>query len=556
MECVQTETAVGAETLYAVIGAIADGPDLERVLRAVVDLLVHATACHACFIYLREGDRLRIRAASPIFAHVVGRVSLEMGEGLTGWVARHRTPAFIKEDALRDPRMKYVPELDEERFQSMVAVPLVGRHGDAIGVVVLHTEAPREFGQDVVDLLTHVASLVAGAIDNARLYEATQRRVVALSALSTLSQELASLTSHDALYAVGCDGIRTLLGADSCRLLMFDAHGAPVEAARSPAGGGGEPEALLHAPARGRLTSQLLGAERPIGAVHVSREEPFADDDAHLLQTATNQLALALRTAKRIERLASENVTRDVLDALERGRPAVAANRAASAGWDPSHPYVAVVATPFASGMRAWTERVADEVHQRLRGLSNRALIEESTDRVLALLPLSGMAPLAQFRDELATLGRQLAVCFGLSRTHAALVDDAAVAEASDAVRVCRSLTPEGGVRTYDELGPYRFLVPLIGAEVPDKVHARALDVLAEYDRRRHAALVDTLDAYLDARGASRATAQTLVIHPNTLRQRLERIEQLTGLRLADEDFLSLQLSLKVHRLGTVASSA
>ena len=56
------------ETFYAVIGAIAEGPDLERVLPAIVDLLVNATACHACFIYLREGDQLRIRAASPVFA--------------------------------------------------------------------------------------------------------------------------------------------------------------------------------------------------------------------------------------------------------------------------------------------------------------------------------------------------------------------------------------------------------------------------------------------------------------------------------------------------------
>jgi signal transduction protein with GAF and PtsI domain len=139
-----------------VIGAIADGPDLERVLHAVIDLLVEATACHASFIYLREDDRLRIRAASPVFAHVVGRVSLHISEGLIGWVARTRTPAFIREAALDDPRVTYVPELEEERFQSMVAVPLVGRHGDDIGVVVLHTEAPREFGKDIVDFLVHV----------------------------------------------------------------------------------------------------------------------------------------------------------------------------------------------------------------------------------------------------------------------------------------------------------------------------------------------------------------------------------------------------------------
>src|SRR3712207_8085686 len=48
-----------------------------------------------------------------------------------------------------DPRMKYVPEIHEERFQSMVAVPIPARDGAGLGVVVLHTEAPREFGEGV-----------------------------------------------------------------------------------------------------------------------------------------------------------------------------------------------------------------------------------------------------------------------------------------------------------------------------------------------------------------------------------------------------------------------
>ena len=72
---------------------------------------------------------------------------------------------------MADPRMKFVPELEEERFQSMVAVPIMAKSGDVIGVVVLHTEAPREFDDDVLNFLVHTASLVAGAIENAQLYE-------------------------------------------------------------------------------------------------------------------------------------------------------------------------------------------------------------------------------------------------------------------------------------------------------------------------------------------------------------------------------------------------
>src|SRR3954468_10551981 len=206
-----TSPTLGPETLYAIIGAVAQGPDLDRVLPPVVDLLVKATSCHACFVYLLEDDVLRIRAASPVYAHVIGAVEFGIDEGLTGWVARHRTPAFIREKAMDDPRMRFVPELEEERFQSMVAVPLLDRDDTVIGVVVLHTEAPREFGQDVLDFLVHVASLVAGAIDNARLYEQTTRQLAALTSLTELSGELASLTGREDLYTASCDGVTRLL---------------------------------------------------------------------------------------------------------------------------------------------------------------------------------------------------------------------------------------------------------------------------------------------------------------------------------------------------------
>ena len=70
-----------------------------------------------------------------------------------------------------DPRTNYIPELEEDRFQSMAAVPVPSRAGDVIGVIVLHTAAPREFDEGTLKVLAHAAPLVAGAIENAKLYE-------------------------------------------------------------------------------------------------------------------------------------------------------------------------------------------------------------------------------------------------------------------------------------------------------------------------------------------------------------------------------------------------
>ena len=104
----------------------------------------------------------------------------------------------------------------------MVAVPVLARDGDVIGVVVLHTEAPREFDDGVLNFLVHTASLAAGAIDNAKLYEGTRRRVEALTTLTQLSQALAAVTLREDLYDAVTRGARQLLGADSCQIWRID----------------------------------------------------------------------------------------------------------------------------------------------------------------------------------------------------------------------------------------------------------------------------------------------------------------------------------------------
>jgi len=119
---------VGERLLHQVISAVGSSLNLEEVLAGVVDLLSEGSAVHACFVYLLERDqtRLVLRAASEPYTLLVGRIELVRGEGLAWWARDHREPAFIRENALDDPRVKYVPELEEERFQSLVAIPVFG----------------------------------------------------------------------------------------------------------------------------------------------------------------------------------------------------------------------------------------------------------------------------------------------------------------------------------------------------------------------------------------------------------------------------------------------
>jgi signal transduction protein with GAF and PtsI domain len=156
--------------LQEIVSTVASSIELAEVLPAVVRLMSDASGVHGCFVYLVEDEQLVMRAASPPYEAQIGKVVFGRGESLAWWAIEHGEPAFIRDNALADPRVKYVPELEEERYQSLLAVPIVGRDGEAIGAITAHTAAPREFADDEVDFIVTSASLVAGAIENARLY--------------------------------------------------------------------------------------------------------------------------------------------------------------------------------------------------------------------------------------------------------------------------------------------------------------------------------------------------------------------------------------------------
>jgi DNA-binding PucR family transcriptional regulator len=133
---------------------------------------------------------------------------------------------------------------------------------------------------------------------------------------------------------------------------------------------------------------------------------------------------------------------------------------------------------------------------------------------------------------------------------------DRRLREAVDAARIARALLPGGGALAYGALGAYKYLVRLPLDDAPEDRHAEAVRLLLDYDRGRRTQLTRTLEQYLRDRRSIATTARALYIHPNTLRQRLERIEQLSGLDLPQEDLLSLELALKLVRLRAAAAGS
>src|SRR5579875_2721063 len=210
--------------LNEVISTIGSTLRLDEVLRHLVDIVVRATSCQIAFIYIydKEKERLVLAGASEKHQHLVGKISMALGEGIAGWVALHRTPVFLKEGAMDDPRFCYFPELEEEKFQSIMTVPILAKDRHLVGVITLQATAPHDFTEQHQRFITNTAALVASAIENARLYENTQRKLGILTSLSVLSQTISSgLYLDDMLRSLATLTVQ-IMEVDQCVIMLLE----------------------------------------------------------------------------------------------------------------------------------------------------------------------------------------------------------------------------------------------------------------------------------------------------------------------------------------------
>jgi putative nucleotidyltransferase with HDIG domain len=202
-------------------------------LQATLDLITRRTAdvmaMDSCSIYLldaaqhdgeHDGGRLVLQATTGLASEAVGRAWLQLGEGLTGWAAQTGRPVAVA-DAARDPRFKFLPETEETRFQSLLAVPLVNQ-GRVIGAMNVQTRTHHEFSSDEVELLSLIADLAAGALEKAMLYEGMQRQIDELSALAEVSETITSPRYLDEMLEIVVEMAARVMKARLCSLMLLD----------------------------------------------------------------------------------------------------------------------------------------------------------------------------------------------------------------------------------------------------------------------------------------------------------------------------------------------
>ena len=98
-----------------------------------------------------------------------------MGEGITGWVASQKKPVAISSNAWADPRFKAFSHLPEDRYEAFLSVPVMLKE-KVIGVINVQHRKPKVHSKHEVELLTTIARLMAGAIENAWLLQESARK--------------------------------------------------------------------------------------------------------------------------------------------------------------------------------------------------------------------------------------------------------------------------------------------------------------------------------------------------------------------------------------------
>jgi signal transduction histidine kinase len=162
-------------------------------------------------IGLVDGDDLLIRTDCNC-----ERTRLKIGsEGVMGWVAAHGEPLLVTDTAPGQAQITpdAVTPIAGDHTRSELALPIQLK-GETIGVLNVESERLNAFGEEDVAILQSLASQLAVALDNARLYEQA-RRLAALEERQKLARELHDSVSQ-ALYgiALGTRTARTLLGRD------------------------------------------------------------------------------------------------------------------------------------------------------------------------------------------------------------------------------------------------------------------------------------------------------------------------------------------------------
>ena len=366
--------------------------------------------------------------------------------------------------------------------------------------------------------------------------------------------------------------VRAAARALEASLVLSDRTGAVLAvAARSSAD-----ERALMTDAAGVTAHELRVGDEVVGRLRLRGRS--GDPDPSLLRVVTTLIASEvsrLQAPERATAAAQDAFVRAVLDRALRSRAEIV-GRAADIGLDLESGSVVVVvrAHNYAAtedDSRARVLAAAERAARAAAPGSIAAVAAVPADRAGQIVVMGPAADDAAARRVAEAVARELQAAlhgFGFAVGHSRVAQDptdlyragneallaANVAEPSVAGEPRAEPTP---VLAFEATGAYRLLLPAMSEDPGElqRFYAETVEPLVAYDDQYETDLVQTLATFLDCDGNVASTAQRLFTHRHTIRYRLERVRDLSGLDVGSTDGREkLGLGLKAMRVLGIAA--
>ncbi|MBF0619812.1 MAG: GAF domain-containing protein [Candidatus Omnitrophica bacterium] len=339
---IQVNLAVEAElqVLRKIVDITTSEAGLDGVLAEVIKTVTEHVKADSVFIYLFDEahQNLILRASKTSHKKELGCVSLKVGEGLTGWVAKNVQPLVIKEGAYNDPRFKAFDVLPEDRYEAFLALPITYK-GKAIGVINLQYKKPYDPIPSAVDLLGMIARQVGGVIEHARLYSDIKTKAVQFDSLIKVSKTITSEKYLDEILNLIVLVTAEMLNSKICSIMLLDPKGAEL-AIKATQSLSDDYKKKANLRVDSSLTGEVIKTKKPlvvddvrrekryfyreiavkeglssmlavpmvvkdkaIGVINVYTKEPhaFTDEEIDILQMIANQAAVSVENTKLME---------------------------------------------------------------------------------------------------------------------------------------------------------------------------------------------------------------------------------------------------------------
>ena len=178
----EAESTVGTATwagprklLRRLRDAMAGTGNAQERLDCIAKLIAADLVAEVCSIYVRRaGDVLELFATEGLKGKAVHNTRLRVGEGIIGAIAADSRPVALAEARLH-PNFAYRPETGEERYASMMGVPIL-RGGRVLGVLAIQNRTQRHYTDEEVEALETVSMVVAEMVAGGELIEVSEQR--------------------------------------------------------------------------------------------------------------------------------------------------------------------------------------------------------------------------------------------------------------------------------------------------------------------------------------------------------------------------------------------